>query len=133
MKQLLLTLAIALCMNAQAQIPAKPSLEELNALVDSSFCEDAGSTSAINNCYEEMGKKYELVLNDLYKQLLKKIPTKYKAMLIESERKWIAYKDADIRLRQNLEVKHGSAQGRLMGIFKERAEYISWLLETRDY
>jgi uncharacterized protein YecT (DUF1311 family) len=129
MKSLLLTLLITFSCTAYSQIPAKPSLEELNALNDSFYCEDRGSNVNIRDCYLEMARKYEVVLNDLYKQLINEIPKKFKVLLIESERKWIAYKDSEIKLRLHFGFPHGNAGAREMNIFRERTEYINTLLE----
>ncbi len=77
------------------------------------------STYGINNALSEMVKGYDVLLNKYYNKILAKLKGEDKNILIESQRKWIAYRDAELHLLGILSKEEysggGSIQTNLLG------------------
>jgi uncharacterized protein YecT (DUF1311 family) len=56
------------------------------------------STYGINNALDEMVKGYDVLLNKYYNKFLSKLKGEDKNILIESQRKWIAFRDSELHL-----------------------------------
>lgn len=56
-----------------------------------------GETVAVRRVYSRAYKKWDEALNKAYKGLLGRLPKEDKELLRESQRKWIAYRDAEFR------------------------------------
>lgn len=126
MKQLLPALFIVLSFSAAAQTRV-PTFAELEKKEQS--CADTFPDNAVRDCYYALAKQYEVILNDVYKKIMAIARPEEKKLITEAEKKWIAYKDGDILLRNNLDTPHGNAGYRLMELFKERTAYLMRLLE----
>lgn len=127
MKQLLLSafiMALSVTAGAQTRVP---TFEEVEKKEQS--CADTFPDNAARDCYYALAKQYEIILNDVYKKIMAIATADEKKWITEAEKKWIAYKDADIMLRNNLDTRHGNTGYRLMELFKERTAYLLRLLE----
>ncbi len=72
-------LALLAALPARAQIPA---------------CAGAPTQADMNDCVAREYKKHDAAMNDIYQQLVAKLKDpKQRAMLVDAERAWIAYRD----------------------------------------
>lgn len=56
------------------------------------------STYGINNAIDESVKGYDKLLNKYYNKLLERLKGDDKQVLIEAQRKWLAFRDAELHL-----------------------------------
>ena len=105
MKQLLLLTFIVLSFTAGAQTKV-PTFEELEKKEQA--CAEAANENAVRDCYAELAKQYEIILNDVYKKLIAAVTATEKTVIVDAEKKWIAYKDSDIALRTKVAIAHGN-------------------------
>ena len=57
-------------------------------------CAGAPTQAELNDCAAQEYKKHDTAMNDTYRQLLTKLKDpKQKALLVDSERAWVAYRD----------------------------------------
>jgi uncharacterized protein YecT (DUF1311 family) len=77
------------------------------------------STYGINNALDQMLKGYDGLLNKYYQQLMSKLSVSDKEVLKESQRNWLAYRDAELKLLGVLIKEEysggGSIQSNLLG------------------
>ncbi|RKQ39772.1 lysozyme inhibitor LprI family protein [Enterobacter sp. R1(2018)] len=67
-----------------------------SALADT--CDTATSQAEINQCYGAEYKKQDDLLNQTYKQVMKRATDKQKTQLKAAQNAWIAFRDADCEL-----------------------------------
>ncbi|MEO9383479.1 lysozyme inhibitor LprI family protein [Chromobacterium phragmitis] len=76
------------------------------ALAEDDPCKEASNTIEINECMQKQFDGKDRLLNDRYRELLQKLRAdeardkpaakeKPSAMLVQAQRKWIAFRDAD--------------------------------------
>ena len=57
-------------------------------------CDDAKTTSQINECFAKELKKADAELNDVYRLTMKKLEAGDAALLRKAQRAWLVYRDA---------------------------------------
>lgn len=96
-------------------------------------CKDANNTVEMNDCMSKQAKAAEATLNQTYRQVLASLkgadnqaqqsyPASTRAALVDAQRAWIKYRDADCKAVYN-RWKGGSIRDVMMlGCMKDRAE-----------
>ena len=91
----------ALCLLLSISVPAGTIWEkehQIDRWTKAELKRSGGNTEAIRHVYSRAYKKWDGALNKAYKGLMDRLPTKEdKELLRESQRKWIAYRDAEFR------------------------------------
>ncbi len=94
-------LAIAvLCLLFPISVPAGTIWEkehQIDGWTKAELKKSGGNTVAIRRVYSRAYKKWDEALNKAYKGLMARLPKEDKELLRESQRKWIAYRDAEFR------------------------------------
>jgi uncharacterized protein YecT (DUF1311 family) len=69
------------------------------------------STMGINNSINDLTASYDMLLNKYYQKLLKSLKIEDRKVLIETQRAWIAYRDAEAKLISLMTDDHYSGGG----------------------
>ncbi|SUX30618.1 lysozyme inhibitor LprI family protein [Chromobacterium vaccinii] len=81
------------------------------ALAEDDPCQNASSTLEINDCKQKQFDARDKALNERYRELLNKLRAdeaqsgakdKPSALLIQAQRKWIAFRDADCNTKYQI-------------------------------
>jgi uncharacterized protein YecT (DUF1311 family) len=97
--------------------------------------EKHSSTAGMVECTDKAYKKWDAELNRAYGELLKKLPAKKAAILKQSQRDWLIYRDANFRL---IDAIYDELQGTMyipmrlyakLRIVRERALLLSGYVE----
>ncbi len=65
-------------------------------------CSKATTQVEINKCSEQQYKSADKELNDLYKKVLTKLDARQKLALIQSQRKWVSFRDEYAKVYQSI-------------------------------
>lgn len=117
------------------------ALLAMSGQVLAASCDDAGNTVQMNACMADQAKAAEIKLNQTYQRVLATLssadsdqqqsyPASTKAALIEAERAWVKYRDADCKAVYN-HWKGGTIRTSMeLGCRQERAEQRTRQLEA---
>ena len=124
--------AISIWLPCQAQTASEKIDSDLKkCLAQKSNATTAGMRSCVGTAYEQMDHR----LNEVYSACLAKCSAKQKEDLKDAQRKWLAFRDAEIKLRKSTDPNAGGTLALVTGdneayeILKRRTKDLEILLK----
>lgn len=85
----------------------KSETDRIEAAYSACIERSEGTTVDMIDCSGEAGSRMDNRLNQLYKALMKKLPKSKQELLRDSQRKWLAWRDAELTLSYALDPNEG--------------------------
>ena len=72
---------------------------DIDRWTEKALIDAEGTTPKVIDAYSAAYKKWDVALNAAYRSLMKRLPERDKELLRDSQRKWVAYRDAEFKFQ----------------------------------
>lgn len=86
---------------------AQSATDRIETALKSCVEKSEGVTANTRNCYSTAYPKMDKRLNEVYRELMSKLPPEKQAFLKEAQKKWLAYRKAEEKLSWMLDQNYG--------------------------
>jgi uncharacterized protein YecT (DUF1311 family) len=93
----------------------------------------AKTTEDILNVYSRAYEKWGRALNDTYQKLMQKIPAADRKLLRDSQRKWLAFKDSELKFMALHIQRQGGSLSRVITVQRRVALIRNRVIELEAY